>query len=143
MRSLPDVASSSPPYQTCVMADEKRRTVNSYIAALPAERQATAEVLRAAVREAEPEAKESIKWGQPVYDVSGPVVAMKAFPRWVTLTFWRGAALADPHGLLQGDGDRMRHARFASVGQIDPKQIQALVREAAAMNRERGDPTER
>jgi hypothetical protein len=125
------------------MAAEKGRSVDSYIGALSADRRATAEALRAAILEAEPAAIESVKWGQPVYDVNGPFVAMKAFPRWVTLTFWRGAALADPEGILEGDGDRMRHARFPSVDSIPTSAVHALVREAAAANRELGDPTRR
>jgi hypothetical protein len=125
------------------VADQPRKTVDSYIAALDPERRAIAEALRSAIVAAEPGAKESIKWGQPVYDVNGPFVALKSFPRWVTLTFWRGAALADSHGILEGDGDRMRHARFSSSDSIDVDAVQALVREAAAMNRELGDPTKR
>jgi hypothetical protein len=120
-----------------------RRTVDSYIAALPADGRTTAEALRAAILSAEPAADESIKWGQPVYDVNGPFVAMKAFPRWVTLTFWRGATLSDPEGILEGDGDRMRHARFASADSIPRSAVDALVREAVAKNRELGDPTKR
>ena len=47
------------------MADQPRKTVNSYIAALEPELRATAQALRTAILAAEPEAKESIKWGQP------------------------------------------------------------------------------
>ena len=118
-------------------------TVEEYIAALAPDRRATAEALRDAVAAAEPDARLSMKWGQPVFDVNGPMAAMKAHPRWVTLTFWRGAALADPAGLLDGDGDRMRHARFASAEEVDAEAVHALVREAAALNRELGDPTKR
>ena len=124
------------------MADEPRKTVDSYIAALDPELRATAEALRTAILAAEPAAKESIKWGQPVYEISGPFVALKAFPRWVTLTFWRGAALA-AHPMLEGDGDRMRHVRFTAPQSVDAEAVQALVRDAAAANREFGDPTKR
>lgn len=125
------------------MAADKPRTVDSYIAALDPGRRATADALRAAILEAAPEAKELVKWGQPVYEVNGPFVALKAFPRWVTLTFWRGAALRDTEGLLEGDGDRMRHARFRNADEVRSGALQSLVREAAAMNREVGDPTKR
>lgn len=125
------------------MAQQPRKTVDSYIAALDPERRATAEALRAAILAAEPTAKESIKWAQPVWEISGPFVALKAFPRWVSLTFWRGAALAASHPMLEGEGDRMRHVRFTAVDFVDVEAVQALVKDAAAANRELGDPTTR
>jgi len=84
-----------------------------------------------------------MRWGQPVYDVGGPFVALKAHPRHVTLTFWRGTTLADPAGLLTGDGDRMRHARFSSVESVDGQAVAGLVRAAVEQNQELGDPTRR
>ena len=81
--------------------------------------------------------------GPAVYEISGPFVVLKAFPRWVTLTFWRGAALADSHPMLLGEGDRMRHVRFTSPESIDAQAVQAVVSGAAAANRELGDPTKR
>ena len=125
------------------MPDTPRRTVDDYIAAIPAPLGAVGEALRAAVREAAPEARESIKWGQPVYESDGPFAALKAYPRWVTLTFWRGAALPDTAGILAGDGDRMKHARFASVEEVAAAPVAELVRAAVAMNRDLGDPTRR
>ena len=122
------------------------RTVDGYIAALDPGRAAVATRLREIVRTAAPDARESIKWGQPVYESNGPFAALKAFPRWVTLTFWRGATIAasdDPDGLLAGDSDRMRHARFSSLEEIGDAAIADLVRAAVELNRELGDPTKR
>ncbi len=110
---------------------------------MPAPLTAVAEALRAAVRGAAPDARESIKWGQPVYESDGPFAALKAHPRWVTLTFWRGAALSDPTGILDGDGDRMKHARFASIDEVRAAPVADLVRAAVKLNAELGDPTKR
>ena len=125
------------------MPDSPRRTVDDYIAAVPAPLTGVAEALRAAVREAAPDANESIKWGQPVYESGGPFAALKAYPRWVTLTFWRGAALSDPTGILEGEGDRMKHARFASIDEVRAAPVADLVRAAVELNAELGDPTKR
>ena len=122
------------------------RTVDDYIAALDEPRQSVARRLREVVRAAAPEAHESIKWAQPVYESDGPFVALKAFPKHVTLTFWRGATLADradADGLLEGDGDRMRHARFRTVDDVRDDPIGTLVRRAVELNAELGDPTKR
>ncbi len=121
----------------------QRPTVDDYVAKIPPALRDVATELRRVVREAAPEAIESVKWGQPVYDSGGPFAALKAYPRWITLTFWRGAALPDPGGLLAGEGDRMRHARFQSVADVQPGAISELVRAAVAMNAELGDPTRR
>ncbi len=125
------------------MADRAGRTVADYVASIPAPLDAVAAELRRVVQAAAPEASESIKWGQPVYDAGGPFAALKAFSRHVTLTFWRGAALADPTGMLGGDGERMRHARFSSVADVHEGPIAELVREAVELNRTLGDPTSR
>ncbi len=125
------------------MPDAPRRTVDDYIAAIPAPLTAVAQALRAAVREGAPQATGTIKWGQPVYESGGPFAALKAHPRWVTLTFWRGAALSDPTGILGGDGDRMKHARFASIDEVRAAPVAELVRAAVALNAELGNPTKR
>ncbi len=113
------------------------------MAKIPAPLSAVAGELRAAVRAAAPHATESVKWGQPVYESGGPFAALKAYPRWITLTFWRGAALPDPAGVLAGDGDRMKHARFASVAEVRGAPVAELVQAAVALNAELGDPTKR
>lgn len=125
------------------MADRTGRTVDDYIAAIPAPLDAVAAELRRIVRAAATDAAELVKWGQPVYDAGGPFAALKAYPRHITLTFWRGAALPDPTGALAGDGDRMRHARFASVDDVREGPIADLVRAAVELNRTLGDPTKR
>ena len=122
------------------------KTVDGYIGALGAPRDEIARRLRSAVRFAAPDAKESVKYGQVVYESGGPFVALKAFPGWVTLTFWRGATMAgEPElaPLLEGDGDRMRHHRFAKADDVRTEQVAALVRRAVALNAELGDPTKR
>ncbi len=124
------------------MSDE-RKSVEDYLGGIAAELQAVARELRRVIRDAAPGASEVMKWGQPVYDVGGPFVALKAHPRHVTLTFWRGATLPDPSGLLAGDGDRMRHARYSSVASVDEQVLAGLVRAAVEQNQELGDPTRR
>jgi hypothetical protein len=68
---------------------------------------------------------------------------LKAFPRWVTLTFWRGAQLAETNSMLEGDGDRMRHIRFSDAAAVDQQSVHDAVRQAADLNRQLGDPTRR
>lgn len=95
------------------------------------------------VAEHAPTATASIKWAQPVFESDGPFAYVKAFPSSVNLGFWRGAELDDPDGLLEGDGDRMRHVRLRSADDIRPDAFAAFIRQAVDLNRTRGNPTRR
>ena len=61
------------------------KTVDEYIAGLKGWQQEVAAAIRAIVQEAAPEAKESIKWAQPVYEIGGPFAYIKAHSSsWIT-----------------------------------------------------------
>ena len=70
------------------------------------------------VTEAVPDAVLSVKWGQPVYELSGPFAFVKAASAHVTLGFWRGAELRAYCDLLEG-GDVMRHIKIRSVAALE------------------------
>lgn len=118
-------------------------TVDAYVAALSAAHRAIAERVIMLVRAAAPTATSSIKWGQPVFEHAGPMVWMKSFAKHFGVGFWRGAELPDPKGLLEGDGDRMRHVKLRKVNDIDEPAVRALVEAAAAANTAKGDPSKR
>lgn len=125
-------------------ASASKGTVDQYVAKLrggPLEE--VVSELRSLVREAAPEATESMKWGQPVYEAFGPFAHIKAFKNHVLFGFWRGAELLDPTGLLKGSGDRMRHVTLRSVADIDRPILQGMVRTAVTKNHAKGDPTKR
>jgi hypothetical protein len=92
---------------------------------------------------AAPAATESIKWGQPVYEHHGPFAYMTAFTTSVNFGFWRGAELPDPNDALTGGGGRMRHIKLFGPADVNPKVLTELVRAAAKLNEQRGDPTKR
>jgi len=58
----------------------------------------------------------------------------------VNFGFWRGVDLDDPHGLLSGDGEKMRHVKLSSPDAIDADQFTAFIRQALELNRRKGDP---
>jgi hypothetical protein len=45
----------------------------------------------------------------------------------VNLGFYRGAELADPAGLLQGSGKRMRHVKLPAGEEVDEAALEALI----------------
>ena len=94
------------------------------------------------VSSAVPQATCSIKWGQPVFELNGPMAFIRLAKDHVTLGFWRGVELSDPAGLLDG-GERMKHLEIGADEAFDRARVVGFVREAASLNLELGDPTKR
>jgi hypothetical protein len=118
-----------------------RKTVDEYIKRVSGPQKEAACRLRELIKEAVPEAEESIKWAQPVYELNGPFAFMRAGKFHVTLGFWRGTELKDPKHLLQGEGKRMRHLKVPSVDKIPEAAVKRFAKEAALRNKDLGDPT--
>jgi hypothetical protein len=118
------------------------RTVDGYIAGLPAEQQEIAREVVALVGAAAPTAKLSIKWAQPVWESNGPFAYLKAFRNHVNFGFWRGFEV-DTDGLLESGGSVMKHIKLRGVSDIDGPTLQAMVRRAVELNATKGDPTKR
>ena len=117
------------------------KTVDGYIAGL-ADWQAEIVIsLRKIILDAAPDANESIKWAQPVYEKGGPFAYIKAFKNAVNFGFWRGVDLEDPKNLLQGSGEKMRHVKLTGLDQIQSQVFTDFVKQALALNLEKGDPT--
>ncbi|HBL28190.1 MAG TPA: DUF1801 domain-containing protein [Acidobacteria bacterium] len=117
------------------------KTVDGYVEGLDGWQKDVVGRLRRLVLEAVPQAKESIKWAQPVYEQGGPFAYIKAFKNHVNFGFWRGASLHDPQGLIQTGGEKMGHLKITGPGDIREKEFRAFILEAVRLNEERGDPT--
>ncbi len=117
------------------------KTIVGYIAGLNGWKAEVVRRLDSLVREAAPDVRAGIKWAQPVYESNGPFSYIRAFKNSVNFGFWRGVDLADPHGLLEGTGDKMRHIKIRSTEDIDEAAFADFVRQALALNAAKGDPT--
>ena len=119
-------------------------TIDDYITGLGGDWRAdVVGELRRVVDAAAPDAKASIKWAQPVWGSDGPFAYVKAFGRSVNIGFWRGVDLDDPAGLLEGEGDRMKHLTLHEGDAIPAEALAGLVRQAVELNKELGNPTQR
>jgi hypothetical protein len=81
---------------------------------------------------------------QPVYDnynalaigfgptdrVSDVIFSIAVFPRWVSLFFFHGIGLNDPHKLLKGSGNQVRHIVLKEPRMLDEPAIVALMDQA-------------
>jgi hypothetical protein len=117
------------------------QTVDDYVSKVVPWQRAVIQKLRAVVKNAAPNALESIKWGQPVYEHKGPFSYIKAHATHINFGFWRGAELEDPKRMLQGEGERMRHVKILETHAVDEVVLGALVKQAVALNDKKGDPT--
>lgn len=107
---------------------------DAFLADKPARNAAVIRALRSFVREAEPTLVESVKWGNGCWLADGaPIAYVYADKDHVQFGFIRGAQLRDPRGLLQGNGQFVRHAKVRSVEDIDRKAFAALLAQAVRL----------
>jgi hypothetical protein len=100
--------------------------------------------VRTVINEADPEVIEDVKWrkpsnsmsGVPTWEHGGIICTGETYKDKIKLTFARGAALGDPSGLFNsGLGGGTRRAIDIHEGdKIDEKALNALIREAVALN---------
>jgi len=97
--------------------------------------------LRGLILEAHPGVLEDWKWGVPVWSSDGIICTGETYKSTVKLTFAKGASLPDPAGLFNSslEGNTRRAIDVREGDRVDAKALQALVREAAALNA--GGPT--
>ena len=69
------------------------------------------------------------------------VFSLAVMPRWVTLCFTWGVRLPDPHGLLNGGGNQVRHVRLHTPEAFDDPRIQDLIEAALERSEPPIDPT--
>ncbi len=98
---------------------------------------------RRLIHEAEPDIVEACKWikpsnplGVPVWSRAGIICTGEVYKQAVKLTFMRGAALADPHGLFNAslDGNVRRAIDLHEGDTLDAAAFKALIQAAVAEN---------
>jgi hypothetical protein len=100
--------------------------------------------MRALIEEAVPGVVEELKWGgTPTWSSNGILCTGETYKKVVKLTFAKGASLADPRRLFNSslEGNTRRAIDIQEGEEVDAAAFKALVRAAAALNRERGSQT--
>lgn len=92
--------------------------------------------LRRLIHEAGPELVEEWKWGTGVWSHHGNVVSIAVCKDHLKLNFFKGAALADPHGLFNAglEAKATRAIDLHEADEIDAAALQDLIRAAVAHN---------
>lgn len=107
-------------------------TFDLYLADQPAANQKIIRALRKFVARTSPELEEFVKWGNGCW-IKGkvPIAYVYAAPDYTQFGFIPGSSLKDPRGLLEGEGQYVRHIKLRSISDIDEKAFGALLRQAA------------
>lgn len=83
------------------------------------------------IRDCGDDVRELLHDGHPTACVAGAAFAyVNAFKAHVNVGFFRGAALADPAGLLEGTGKYMRHVKLRPDGDLDATALIRLIESA-------------
>ncbi|HEX4483414.1 MAG TPA: DUF1801 domain-containing protein [Solirubrobacteraceae bacterium] len=117
--------------------DSPSQLIDARIAELGDWRGETLARVRALIKQADPEVVEDWKWrGVPVWSHAGIICTGETYKAVVKLTFAKGASLDDPSGLFNSslEGKVRRAIDIHEGDEIDEQALQALIREAVALN---------
>ncbi|HYX20658.1 MAG TPA: hypothetical protein VFA98_07415 [Thermoanaerobaculia bacterium] len=119
------------------------RRLSGFIAKFEPKMQALIRSVRRALRRRLPTANEVVYDNynffvigySPTDRPSDTVVSLAAASNGVGLSFYRGASLSDPHGLLLGSGVQNRFVRLPSAAVLARPEVEALIAAAIAQAR--------
>jgi uncharacterized protein YdeI (YjbR/CyaY-like superfamily) len=98
------------------------------------------EHLRNLVHQANPDVKETIKWGFASFDYKGPLCSMASFKQHCVFGFWKSKLLHDPEGYLteranQGGEAMGNLGRISNLSDLPPDEILInFIQEASRLN---------
>jgi hypothetical protein len=132
------------------MKMKKYASFDDYLDDQPPKNRSIIRALRRFVKRAEPGLEESVKWGngcwvkgkktkekEPKPKVSkekvkkAPVAYVYSAPDHVQFGFLNGSALKDPKGILEGNGQYVRHVKVRKPSDIDEPAFKEFLRQAA------------
>lgn len=95
-----------------------------------ADRFALVQALREAVLGLGESVTEEVKYGGLLFSASKPFCGIFSYTRHVSLEFSEGAALPDPHRVLEGQGKGRRHIKLVSVQDIAARHVAQYLKPA-------------
>lgn len=114
------------------MKMKKYATFDEFFADQSTRNQDVIRALRKFVKRVAPLLQESVKWGNCCWlKGDAPVAYVHCKPDHVQFGFFRGAALKDPLGLLNGQGEYVRHIKVMKRADIDERAYSVLLKQAA------------
>lgn len=115
------------------MKMKKYASFDEYLDDQPPKNRTIIRALRRFVKRAEPSLAESVKWGNGCWlKGKAPVSYVYSAPDHVQFGFVRGSSLKDPKGILEGNGQYVRHVKVRKTSEIDEPVFAALLRQAVS-----------
>ena len=114
-------------------AVERDPAIDAWLASRPAALAPVADAWFARLRRCGDDVRELMHDGHATACVDdAPFAWVGVFTAHVDIGFFQGAALADPTGLLEGKGKRMRHVKIRPGFALDAPALEALIAAAHA-----------
>lgn len=105
--------------------------INAWMHGVPAPQLSRINQLRNMILSLGDDVKEEFKWKRPCYaNGKGLFCYLDCHRDYATLGFQKGALLDDPHKLLEGDGQQMRHIKFKDNQILENSAVSALLEQA-------------
>ena len=125
------------------MADDASQQIDTRIEELGDWRGETLSALRALIKQADPDVVEEWKWrkatnpGVPVWSHDGIICTGETYKSVVKLTFFKGASVEDPAGLVNAslEGNTRRAIDVHEDDEIDEQAFVDLIQAAVSLNR--------
>ena len=113
------------------MTEQRNPDVDAWFSSYDNPQKDLVQAVRDVVLAADERVGEVIKWQAPTFTYAGNIASF--YPRarqHVSLMFHQGASLTDPEGILEGEGETSRVAKFADADDLVAKTaaVQGLVR---------------
>jgi len=55
------------------------------------------------------------------------ILSIALYPKYVSLFLLQGASLADPDGVLEGTGSRVRHIKLRPISRLETSEVRAII----------------
>src|SRR5215471_16093176 len=125
------------------LSPDPEEQLDSFIAKFDPENQRLIRSLRKAMRKLLPTANELVYDNynffvigySPTERPSDTICSIAAAASGVGLSFYHGADLPDPHGILQGSGTQNRFVRLPSPATLDEPNVVALIKAAVKISK--------
>ena len=112
----------------------KEKNVETYVRGLEPHKKALVQKLRRLVKAEAPQLVEVMKWGNVCWVGAGNVCLIHVADDHLDFGFFMGASLADPSGILVGNGKFLRMVKVRKTADIRPQALAAIVASAVAFD---------
>jgi hypothetical protein len=117
-----------------------QRIIAKHLPGLDERSRPTVERLIDVILDALPNVQHEMKWGRLTFTLEDDwhhwICAISPTKKAVKLVIHKGGLLADPLGVMEGEGRYSRHIPFRSPDQVDRDLMARILREAAARQTE-------